>query len=839
MTLLTWIRTRLAGRVDTEHEQATLRVLIGIGLIVYLQQAASQYPAEWLYASRAYLIVLSACMAAALVILGCILAWPQPSPARRVIGNVVDVVGITFLMIYGGEYTAPLFGVYLWVTFGNGFRFGAPYLASSLTLSTTGFIIVLAVSDYWAQNRHLGIGLLVGMIALSLYVLMLIRRLYEAIARAEAANLAKRRFISSVSHELRTPLNAIIGMNDLLCNTTLNAEQSEMANTMHGASRVMLSLIEDVLDFSKIEAGKITIESVDFDLHALIQSTLTIFSRQAAMKGLKLGVFVMPDVTPALRGDAHHLRQVLVNLIGNAVKFTEQGEVRLTVSALTENQQSVRLRFAVRDTGVGIPKAEQERIFESFTQVESPSLRKHRGTGLGTTISKQLVELMGGTIGLESAPGAGSTFWFDLPFATQELATAEGSASFRNNRTLLVGFPHEARQQLVADLRQWEMESSSAESLAIAAARLSEAAALGRPYRVALVYAEDAGADIVRSARELRAHDGEPLSLILCAPRNAASQWGSRMPAEFASVIGLPPEKRLLYNALHSVLAGEEVAPGVISLADYYQRKEPTRSYRVLVADDDPINRKVISKQLEVAGHYANLVADGEQALDALGEADYDVVILDSHMPIMTGLEAARLIRVMQAGRAGVPIIMFSADATPEAIREAADAGVDVFLPKPVEARRLYATIEQLAEKHTKKTARPVQVIAPPQITQAPLLNTNTLRDLERMSQDPQFVPHLAQLFGEDSSQLLMKIEDTLSRHRQEEFKTHVHALKGSALNLGAERLYAHCARIGAIDYRKLDASAGSLAAETRALITQTQAALADYVKNRSNVASS
>ena len=439
-------------------------------------------------------------------------------------------------------------------------------------------------------------------------------------------------------------------------------------------------------------------------------------------------------------------------------------------------------------------------------------------------------------------PGAGSTFWFDLPFTTQDAATAEGPAHFRTNRTLLVGFTDEARQQLVADLRLWEMESSSAESLATAVTRISEAAALGRPYRVALVYGENASADIVRAATELRARDGAALALILCVPRNAASPWESRMPPEFASVIGLPVEKRLLYNALHSVLAGEETAAGVISLADYYQRKAPAKSYRVLVADDDPINRKVISMQLESAGHNANLVADGEQALDALGEADYDVVILDSHMPVMAGLEAARLIRVMQAGRASVPIIMFSADATPEAIQEATDAGVDVFLPKPVEASKLYATIEQLAEKHTRKAAGLVQAIAPPQPAQpaqAPLLNTNTLRDLEQMSRDPQFVHQLVQLFGEDSSQLLMKIEETLARHRHEEFKPHIHALKGSALNLGAERLFAHCTRIGALDYRKLDASAASLAAETRAIITQTQAALADYVKNRSSVASS
>ena len=836
MNFLRFIRMRLAGRADTEHEQAILRVLMGIALGAYLLYSVNDHLTIWIFTSGFYLIAILAFMLASFVIIACILAWPQPSPTRRLIANAVDVVTLSFMMVFGEEITAPLFFIYLWVTFGCGFRFGATYLLVSLALSSVGFLLVLGISDYWAQHRALGIGLLIGMILVSLYVLVLIKRLHEAIERAEAANQAKRMFISSVSHELRTPLNAIIGMNDLLRTTTLNAEQAEMVNATHGASRVMLALIEDVLDFSKIEAGKVTVKSVDFDLHALIQSTLTIFSRQAAQKGLKLGIFVMPDVTHALKGDEHHLQQILVNLIGNALKFTEQGEVRLAVSTLIESPQSVRLRFAVRDTGIGIPQADQQRIFESFAQADSPGVRKHRGTGLGTTIAKQLVELMGGAIGLESAPGAGSTFWFDLPFAKQDAAAAEASpAHFKDNRTLLVGFPDAARQALAADLRQWELEAGSAESLAIAAARLSEAAALGRPYRVAMVYAESTGADIGDAAAQLRAHDSGSLALILCTPRNAAALWSSRMPAEFASVIGLPPEKRLLYNALHSVLAGAETAAGTISLADYYQRKEPTPCYRILAADDDAINRTVLSKQLEMAGHSVKLVADGEQALDALGEAEYDLVILDSHMPVMTGLEATRLIRVMQAGRASVPVILFSADSTPETIREATDAGVDAFLPKPIDVRRLYATIEQLAEKRSRKTAGVVQSIAPPQ---PPLLNTATLHELARMSQDPQFVPHLVQLFSEDSSQLLVRIEESLAHHRREEFKAHIHALKGSALNLGGERLVAHCTRIGALHYRELSASAGAIAAETRAVITATQAALADYVKNHS-VASS
>ena len=837
MRSLTWIRSRLTDRADTEHEQAILRVLIGIGLGTYLLYSANYHLSNWIFTSWAHLIVIPAFMVASLVIIACILVWPKPSPARRLIANAIDIFTLTFIMVVGEDVTAPVFFIYLWVTFGCGFRFGANYLLVSLGLSSIGFMLVLNMSDYWTNHRMLGIGLWTGTILVSLYVLTLIKSLHKAIQRSEAANQAKRTFVSSVSHELRTPLNAIIGMNELLRSTPLNVEQAEMINATHGASRLMLSLIEDVLDFSKIEAGKITVESADFDLHALIQGTMSIFSLQAAQKGLKLGTLVMPEVTPSLKGDARRLQQTLVNLLGNALKFTEQGEVRLVVSTLTESPQSVRLRFTVRDTGIGIAPADQQRIFESFAQAGSPEVRKHRGTGLGTTIAKRLVELMGGAIGVESAPGAGSTFWFDLPFAKQELSGEASPAHFKDSPSLLVGFPDHARQALEASIHMWGLESGSAANFATAAELLSDAAAMGRPYRVALVYAENAGADVERAARELRSHVGTGLALILCAPRETAAQCTSHMPAEFASVIALPPEKRLLYNALHSVLVGNEATEGTISLAEYYRNKAPTRCYRVLVADDDPTNRSVISMQLERAGHTARLVADGEQALDALAAEDYDAVILDSQMPVMTGIEATRLIRVMQAGRAGVPIILFSADSTPETIQEATDAGIDAFLAKPIEANKLYSTLEEIVTKRARETTPTVQKIAQLQPAQAPLLNSGTLRELARMSQDTQFVPHLVRLFCEDSTQLLLKIEGSLAHRRRDEFKAHIHALKGSALNLGAERLFAHCARIGAFDHSTLDASAESLAAETRAIITQTQTALADYVQNRSGAA--
>ena len=279
-------------------------------------------------------------------------------------------------MVYVGERAAPLFLVYVWITLANGFRFGQRYLLICLALSAVGFGTVLAKSEYWQANETVGYGLMVGFVALSLYVRSLVKKLFDALARAEIANEAKRRFISVVSHELRTPLNAIIGMSDLLRDTSLNREQADMLQTLRGSSQVMLGLVEDVLDFSKIEAGKLTIEHTDFDLHALVNSTCRIIAAQASAKGVEFVVSIMPEVPPAVRGDPHHLRQVLINLAGNAVKFTERGSVTVHVSVQEETPSDVSVKFSVRDTGIGIPPEAQARIFDSFSQADQTTTRR-------------------------------------------------------------------------------------------------------------------------------------------------------------------------------------------------------------------------------------------------------------------------------------------------------------------------------------------------------------------------------------------------------------------------------------------------------------------------------
>ncbi|HEV8694269.1 MAG TPA: ATP-binding protein, partial [Lysobacter sp.] len=795
---LVHLRARLAARPDTEHEQAIVRLAVGSLIVLYLVPGAIAQQQPTIFVMLGYLAI-------AAVIFIHILAAPSESPTRRVLGAFADVGTLTWVMAFLGDRAAPLFLVYIWVTLANGFRFGQRYLLVSLGLSIAGFLLVLWENPYWHEHRGLGYGLLLGFIMLSLYVRSLVTKLFDALARAEAANLAKRRFISVVSHEMRTPLNAIIGMADLMRDTSLSREQADMLQTLRSASRVMLALVEDVLDFSKIEAGKLVIEKADFDLHALVNSTCRILGAQAAAKGINFVVSIMPEVPPALRGDPHHLRQILINLAGNAVKFTERGSVTVHVSAQGETEASVRLKFSIRDTGIGIPAESQAKIFESFTQADQSTTRRFGGTGLGTTIAKQLVTLMGGRIGLESSVGLGTTFWVEVDLEKQPERTSIGTGELADARILLVGLPPSQREAFVQALTGWGAGAFAVATIEEAASWLTAEISRAKPYHSAIIFAEDG--DLKGAQRFRRAAPDPAPPAILAVLREADVQRVEALTAGFAAVLELPFDKRFLFNVLHSVSAGDDLREGVVRLQDYVRRSGGARRLTVLVADDNPTNREVAGKILERGGHSVTLVSDGDQALDVLEREHHDVVVLDRNMPGMGGIATLQAIRVLTGGAERLPVVMLSADVTPDAKREALEAGCDAFLPKPIEALRLLETIDSLIAPTPEQARRPgtsAPHAADASDQKPEAVNRETLGHLEELGASTDFVEKLLAVFVADNSALMGRIEQALAGRNYQDLRSLLHAMKGSSASMGTDRLTAACGTLSRLSDAEL-----------------------------------
>jgi two-component system, sensor histidine kinase RpfC len=415
------IRDRLKAVITAllrrpELEQALLRVVIVGSILAYLLlRDGTIKPAEY-----EVLAVTIGFLAFGVLLTLRILAAPQDSMPRRFMGMIGDNAVATYFLSQTGEHGAVIVGVYLFITIGNGFRFGRLYLHVCQVLGLVGILVLILVSPFWSQHWGIGIGLLIAQLLVPLYAGLLSERVKKERKRADEANLAKGTFLANMSHEMRTPLNGVIAMADVLRETSLNESQREIIDTLGTSANLLLAQIEDVLDMAKIEAGRIQIEKRPFDLGKLLTSTVKVVLPQARYKGLAINTEVAPDAARWFEGDAHHLRQVLLNLLANAVKFTEHGAITLRVAVVENNIADAKVRIEVQDTGIGISLTKQAAIFEPFTQADDSITRVYGGTGLGTTIARQLVTLMGGEIGVSSTLREGSTFWVELPLSFGE-----------------------------------------------------------------------------------------------------------------------------------------------------------------------------------------------------------------------------------------------------------------------------------------------------------------------------------------------------------------------------------------------------------------------------------
>lgn len=875
LTLLIYLEIRKIGlrnlartleaRPDEETGQIYARFLIGFFCLSYIvaKGLTDGVGARGVQASIAVVGFLCS--------YGALLFWwmikrPGISHKRRCTAVIFDLMSTTVALHLGGEYSAPFFGVFLWVILGNGFRYGITYLIFAAVVGTIGFGAVMGLTPFWRSSPGLGFGLLATLIIIPIYVGSLIKQLHAATAEAEAASKAKSRFLAAMSHELRTPLNAIIGMSDLLAGTKIDGDQRSMTRGVKSAANTLLALINNILDISKFEAGNMVPTPAPVNIYQLIAELDHMFALQAQANGIEFQVVLEPDVPPWIETDADYLRDAVINLIGNSLKFTKSGHVRVTVGLdgpATDRMVALR----VSDTGIGIAEHQLNKIFGTFTQADDSVTRKFGGSGLGLSIVRQIARSLGGEVTVSSELGAGSTFVLTFPYVVpkteQPLPAPDGDLQ-------LVVVTGKSREQYAPELGEWaarlvDTRVKSIDQLQQLLKRRSASA----PPLLALIDARGAGSVATYLQRQPGDTDVETCqssasfaSLLMTDATGAdAEGMAARLPSNLRclATVGAPAltnttsdsptgTQQNMDNALR--FAGRVLSAGAGSDDDAASKKS-RRSLDILVAEDNTVNRRVVGRILSNAGHRPTLVPDGMTALEALEDKRFDIVLMDFNMPEMTGAEVVKLYRFADPSDTRTPFVAFTADGTQESRQRCEAAGMVGMIVKPLEAVRLLdeidryaapplddmvaaetataADAEQALDRATDSAWEPSEdffeqqvkafnpagdddasmgdnvVAHPRRPDKTKVVDDAAIDQLRLISDDSAFFRSLVLDFLEDTKETLARLKEGVDQGDPEIVRDQAHAMRSSASHFGAQQLFDLCLSVSQINKEDLD----------------------------------